>query len=815
MLMKRSPHSFTELRRQLGEMARAHHHGLGLVVLVTTCLLLSFVLALQPQAERTMYAIGEVADRTVIAPRALMVEDSFATQMRRKQVAQEQPTVFDLSLEPVLHLRENVTKLLQNLNETDEEDVSIIKQIVEEALNSPVRAGMIDLWLLPDVQEVIVGLALPWVEKALVGGVVGDVRQALPSRGAMIVRDLEHKSELLRPAGAEILDVPVLLTGLSQVLRHETTLENAKRQSIATLFSLALQPTLTLNREASLRLGEEAAQTVEAILYHVQKGEVIVRQGDRVNHNAQLKLQSLFGQETGMLRVDRLFGLFFMSLVLILALYIAPSGNIGTSLRKKDCLFISLLLAVSTLAAKGSMVLAIHVLDPQYLSIFAYAFPVAGAAGLSSLIFAARRYASVGLLLSLFLSVAFSMDIAYFLFVFVACMFNTWLVFHAQTRQDVVWSFVPLSLGLGLLATIAALFDGIAGINTYGFLWIFAFANGLVSVVLLFAIGPVLEMFFSYTTRFRLMELLSLDHPLLQNLMVSVPGTYHHSLVVANMVEAGAKAVGANAMLCKVAALYHDVGKLAYPDYFIENQYGGENKHDKLSPTMSALILGAHVKKGCELAAEYRLGEEIIDIIRQHHGTSCMRFFFNKAKELGENPSEETFMYPGPRPQTREAAIVMLADVVEASSRTLREPTPARIDGHVDTMLKNIFADGQLDESDLRFKDLYKLSKAFSRILTGIFHQRIAYPADVQKIQEGYVSDKAEAKSPTDEKLFEEKKSANGNGKAETNIKTNDKAAKNGNDQANGNGASKSFASANGQTNGKAENKPSASLDGA
>lgn len=177
-----------------------------------------------------------------------------------------------------------------------------------------------------------------------------------------------------------------------------------------------------------------------------------------------------------------------------------------------------------------------------------------------------------------------------------------------------------------------------------------------------------------------------------------------------------------------MAALYHDAGKIAYPEYFIENQFGGPNKHDKLSPSMSALILISHVKKGAELAERYNLGQEIIDIIRQHHGTRIIRYFYQKAINLGEKPRESDFSYPGPRPQTKEAAILMLADSVEASSRTLTDPTPARIRSHIDTIIKGIFSEGQLDESELTFKDLHFLSENFQRILTGIFHQRIVYP---------------------------------------------------------------------------------------
>lgn len=283
--------------------------------------------------------------------------------------------------------------------------------------------------------------------------------------------------------------------------------------------------------------------------------------------------------------------------------------------------------------------------------------------------------------------------------------------------------------------------------------------NSLLSLILLFAVSPVLELAFGYSTRFRLMELMSLEHPLMQELMVTIPGTYHHSLVVANMVEAGAKAIGANSLLCKVAALYHDAGKLTYPEYFIENQFGGPNKHDKLAPSMSALIITSHVKKGTELAERYKLGQEIIDIIRQHHGTRVIRYFYQKAINMGERPRESDFSYPGPRPQTKEAAILMLADSVEASSRTLTDPTPARIRTHIDTIIKGIFSEGQLDESELTFKDLHYLSENFQRILTGIFHQRIAYPpAKNEGKQEGKA---AEAKN-ADARPAESKAEAKG-----------------------------------------------------
>jgi hypothetical protein len=258
------------------------------------------------------------------------------------------------------------------------------------------------------------------------------------------------------------------------------------------------------------------------------------------------------------------------------------------------------------------------------------------------------------------------------------------------------------------------------------------FFSGVLSGIIATGIVPLIEVVFSYTTDIKLLELGSLNHPLLKNLIVEAPGTYHHCILTGSLVEAAAEAIGANPLLARVGAYYHDIGKRRKPLYFIENQKGIENKHDKLSPNMSSLILISHVKDGVEQAKEHKLGKVITDIIQQHHGTSLITYFFQKAKE-NENPSEATvdekdFRYPGPKPQTKEAGLVMLADAVEAASRTLTVPTPARIQGMVQKTINNFFIDGQLEECELTLKDLHLIAKSFNRILTGIFHHRIEYP---------------------------------------------------------------------------------------
>jgi putative nucleotidyltransferase with HDIG domain len=223
----------------------------------------------------------------------------------------------------------------------------------------------------------------------------------------------------------------------------------------------------------------------------------------------------------------------------------------------------------------------------------------------------------------------------------------------------------------------------------------------------------------------------------MRDLMMRAPGTYYHCVLVGNLVESASEAIGANPLLAKVSAYYHDLGKIKKPLYYIENQNGMENPHDRLSPSMSSLILISHTKEGVELARRNRVGKPIIDIIQQHHGTNLISYFYQKAKSKEKKGQqivkEEDFRYPGPKPQTREAAIVMLADAVEAASKTLSDPTSSRIQGLVQRIINQIFIDGQLNECELTLLDLQRIAETFTRILTGIFHHRVDYPEPVKE----------------------------------------------------------------------------------
>jgi cyclic-di-AMP phosphodiesterase PgpH len=307
-----------------------------------------------------------------------------------------------------------------------------------------------------------------------------------------------------------------------------------------------------------------------------------------------------------------------------------------------------------------------------------------------------------------------------------------------------------LSLTFGLIGPINWFFPMANDWGMIGLQSALAIGNGIVTATIVGGALPILEHLFQITTDISWLEASDLNHPLLRRMTIEAPGTYHHSLVVANLAEAAAEAIGANATLCRVCSYFHDVGKLVKPEYFTENMSFERNPHDDLAPTMSALIIMAHVKEGVDLALKHKLNQRIIDIIQEHHGTSVVRYFYRRALQQHEDAraggkimklreadipdvSEDSFRYSGPKPQTKESAIVSLADAVESASRSLEKPTPQKIESLVNELIEERIADRQLDDCDLTLGELKIIAERFRFTLTMMLHSRIAYPKHAAK----------------------------------------------------------------------------------
>ena len=341
-----------------------------------------------------------------------------------------------------------------------------------------------------------------------------------------------------------------------------------------------------------------------------------------------------------------------------------------------------------------------------------YAIPIAAGAMLAMLLFDFHTSIMFSFVISLLAGI-WLRDATYPVFAFIGSLTAAFSVIRCNKRTEILKGGFYLMVMNVITVIFLMLFGGRLFTVRAGYSMMFA-AVGAVAVTAAVSIAlPVLEYLFGITTDISLLELLNLDHPLMKTMMITAPGTYHHSIIVGNLVETAAEDVGVNPLLARVSAYYHDIGKIKMPEYFVENHGGGASKHDRLTPHMSSMILISHVKEGTELARQYKLPEAVIEIIQQHHGNSLINYFYQKAKEKSEDLNEQEYKYPGPSPQSKVAALVMMADAVEASSRVLSDPTPTRISNLVSRIINHIFLEGQLDNCELTLKDIQKIKHRF------------------------------------------------------------------------------------------------------
>ncbi len=502
-----------------------------------------------------------------------------------------------------------------------------------------------------------------------------------------------------------------------------------------------VQPTLTFNNRATLESREKAAASVPPVSEVLKQGEMIVREGERLSEGQIIKLKSL----EKIYRQSHVLGNFtgtalVIFILLVLAWICVQKYDVNfLSSQKNVTLFVILLLTQVVLLKMG--ILFSQVLHETFRGIplhsFYYVIPFCSA----SLLAAVLLGRSSAVLMAIFSAVLTGLILPNHInFSLIALSGGVlaairWKEYRRRT------SVLIVALILGLLGAALALgFSMQEGFGAVIAQWTdvpIALLGGLSNVIIVAGAMPLLESIFKLTTDMRLLELADQNHPLLRKMVVSAPGTYHHSLLVGNLAEEASEAIGANPLLTRVGAYFHDIGKMMKPEYFIENQ-GRENRHDRLKPNMSALVLISHVKEGVELARSHQLPREIIDLIRQHHGTSLIQFFYEKAKKQnGDDVTEEIFRYPGPRPQTREAGILMLADMVEAATHSLSDHSLGRLSALVDRIVQSAFVEGQLDNCSLTLRDLSNIQDAFMRVLVGIHHHRIHYPGQEDAPKKG------------------------------------------------------------------------------
>jgi len=492
-----------------------------------------------------------------------------------------------------------------------------------------------------------------------------------------------------------------------------------------------LTPDLVLDKAATTLAAEAALEDVPRTVGYVLENERIIGKNERITPDVKLKLESFLKAkaERGsplneskhsvgiILQVLVILSLFTMYLFLFRKRIFSDNSRLA---------IIALLIVMETVCAYLSVQWGVS--EPAQYLIF-----VPAASMLLTIIFDSRVGFYGTVTIAWLVAGIHGNDYTIALTSLVAGALSAYTVRDLRKRTQIFQSMIFIFIGYAI-PMVAFSLEQFDGFRTVAMMLTFAAVNAIVSPVLTYGLLIFFERVFHVTTDLTLEELADVNHPLLQELSEKAPGTFHHSQTIGSLAEAAAEAIGANTILARVGGYYHDIGKMLKPEYFVENQVGASSRHNRLRPRMSALIIQSHVKEGIDLARQNGLPESVVAFIPQHHGTTRISYFYDKALKQAakrpqkENIKEEDFLYPGPKPQTRETAIVMLADSVEASTRSITEMTIQRLEQSIDNMIKHRFIEGQLDECELTLRDLTNIKDAFLKILIGIHHQRITYP---------------------------------------------------------------------------------------
>ena len=730
----------------------------------------SFVVLLYPSliVHQHRYQPGDIAERDIKASRDFFMEDKAATQNSRIQAVEQVLTVYDFDPRIGKMIRTKVQTAFQAMRQAfndlqaqqaDEQgdhqtagregsqvavpdidwqnELLALKPNFESQVGLEISRGAYDLLAKEQFSRDLADLITQILNEIMANGVVANKEVLLKEVDkGIILRNVVTQTEknvlaLRQYYGPDQAKTMVRIVAEPMVKNMDYNAVNL----IVDLCQRLVQPNITLNRNETEERKKAALETIKPIMYQIKAGEMILREGERVTNLQILKLAAMTAETGDQKIVSTSLGAGALLAILLLAVHTLYLRQPSHSLlnQNRHLLFLGLMLILVFLIAKIAGTLSSGTVSAGGFSIpetaVVYAVPAAAGAMLVCVFLGFDIAMPFSIVAAICTALLVGQEFRVFLFALVSNTMAAFWVRQCRERKLFITAGIKLGLLNMALATAISIYASDFAPELLIWNWLLAFLGGLASGVVTLGVAPLLEMAFQYTTDITLLELANLDRPILRRLMLEAPGTYHHSMLVGSLVEAAADEIDANPLLARVCGYYHDIGKVKKPLYFIENQRDGRNKHDKLAPSMSSLILIAHVKDGIEIAKKNKLGQAIIDTIQQHHGTSLISYFYEKAKQLkGEEAVKlEDFRYPGPKPQTKEAGLVMLADVVEAASRTLENPTPARIQGQVQTLINKVFSDGQLDNCELTLKDLHRIAMRFIKILNGIHHHRIEY----------------------------------------------------------------------------------------
>ena len=680
------------------------------------------------------FQAGDLATVEVVAPFDLDVIDQELTEQRRAEARAAVPDVYVFDTEREARLSEALASRIQAGREARRRGEQPQIEELPERIRDLAVSALHDFAWSEEIEQALAAAAARALRRPVVGN-----RALLWAEPAVVVVAAPSGEESVLDDYATVRDLDEARSGVRADVRRALDAPDAAEAALAELAAAYVDANLTYDPEGTRARRERAARDVSPVRTRIRRGTVLAHEGETVEEDDVPALEAARDRTSWRRDPAQIFGWLLVSTALAFFLYRYATYHQRNfrKLRHLHALLVSVLLAVLVLAASlmwlfGQVTAG---LPSPFGDLERYVplVPIGTGAVLIALLANGR----IAIVHASFVAVLFGAMNGWSLHAALWSLLVQWGGVYAVTTYRDRFSLLRAGLvagSVGAVAYVAIEFIRAGFGDPYGALYGagLAFLGGAVGGGLLVSFTlPILEGIFHVLTEIRLLELSNLDNPLLSQLALKAPGSYNHSLVVGTLAEEAAKAIGANSLFCRVAAFYHDVGKLLKPEYFVENQRG-ENLHDRLQPSMSALIIASHVKDGIRVAREAGVPEQIVDIIPQHHGTRLMTYFHERAKatagETATAVDEQDFRYPGPKPQTREAAIFMLADAIEAAARTVDDPTPNRLREMIRRVAHAVTLDGQFDECDLTFSDLDRLKEAFLRTLASMHHHRVDYP---------------------------------------------------------------------------------------
>lgn len=658
-----------------------------------TAILIYFILMTVVTPKRYKLNEGDIATVDIKAPRDIIDEE--ATKLKEQEVTAKVEKKFTLKNEIKIEASDNVKGFFDKLinlksNNIDEKSkIAELKKIDTINLSDSEYKELLDLSVDKDTE-------LQWI--------------ALTAIDKAYENQIEEDSKAIADAKS-IVDQYLSRQGL------ESNIEVILRE----ICESQVKANYFFDQSKTDEVIKEALKGVSKVM--IKKNQIIVKEGEPITQK-QINILTelgLIGEDISKDYIYTYIILFFYVLFVLILQYIYMKNENNKILNNTKLVFLILLLNLLSL-----------IIARVFTLVSVFLIPIACTPILMTVFLGSKISIIINSFNLLFIGIIIGFEPQIILVAIVANIISSLTLKKVNQRNDILYSTAYLAVS----SAIIVLSSGILLSNNIKRILIdVALATGgaFISGILAMGLLPFLESSFNLVTNMKLLELSNPNNLLLKRLLMEAPGTYHHSIMVANLAEVAAEEVGANPMLVRVGAYYHDIGKIKRPFFFGENQLGGVNPHDKISPALSTTIIISHVKDGLELAKEYDVPTIVTDMIAQHHGTTLVKYFYYTLKNNSENPDlikEDDFRYPGPKPQTKEAAIIMMADSVEAAVRSIQEPTLDKIEAMVNNIIKDKLNSNQLNECDLTFKDLEVIKACFLKVLKGIYHHRIEYPTE-------------------------------------------------------------------------------------